>query len=101
MNSADNSLDIFNKVKKYIAKNDDSYALDEFQKQYSPTNAVYWYTKNSFIYRLLNKAIRTRNIDILYTLKSLLSIYKPSLHSYLLPLQKSEHHPRLLYTAAQ
>jgi tetratricopeptide (TPR) repeat protein len=72
MNSTDNSLDIFNKIKKYIAKDDDSWALDEFQKQYSPTNAVYWYTKNLFIYRLLNQAIRTRNIDILYTLKSLI-----------------------------
>ncbi|CAF1518114.1 unnamed protein product, partial [Rotaria sordida] len=57
---------------KYVAKDDDSCALDEFQKQYNPTNAVYWYTKNTFIYRLVNKAIKTRDIDILYTLKSLI-----------------------------
>ncbi|UJR20000.1 hypothetical protein I4U23_023134 [Adineta vaga] len=72
VDNINNSTDISNKIRKYVDRDDDNCALDEFQKHYSPTNAIYWYTKNVSIYRLLNNAIRTRDIDILYTFKSLI-----------------------------
>ncbi|CAF4676879.1 unnamed protein product [Rotaria socialis] len=40
--------------------------LREFQQDYSPDHALWWYTRNSFVYRLLNKALRVQNIDILF-----------------------------------
>ncbi|CAF1359458.1 unnamed protein product [Rotaria magnacalcarata] len=40
--------------------------IDEFFRTYSPEDCIRWYTKDSFIYRLLNKAFRTENIDIIF-----------------------------------
>ncbi|CAF5093031.1 unnamed protein product, partial [Rotaria sp. Silwood1] len=33
--------------------------IDEFDQNYTPENAISWYTRNSFVFRLLNKAFRT------------------------------------------
>jgi tetratricopeptide (TPR) repeat protein len=41
--------------------------LERFSKTYEvEKNAVYWYTKNNFVHRILNEALRTGNIDYLY-----------------------------------
>ncbi|CAF1179093.1 unnamed protein product [Adineta steineri] len=40
--------------------------LKEFQRQYSPDQSLWWYTRHSFLHRLLNKALRVQNIDLLY-----------------------------------
>ncbi|CAF3838532.1 unnamed protein product, partial [Rotaria sp. Silwood1] len=40
--------------------------IDEFDQNYTPENAISWYTRNSFVFRLLNKAFRTENIDIIF-----------------------------------
>ena len=40
--------------------------IDDFFRTYTPDNCIQWYTKDSFIYRLLNKAFRTENIDIIF-----------------------------------
>ncbi|CAF1148906.1 unnamed protein product [Rotaria sp. Silwood1] len=38
----------------------------DFEKDYSPEKAVWWYTYDSFLYRLLNKALRTQNMEIIF-----------------------------------
>ena len=43
--------------------------IDEFQQTYTPTHAIQWYTKQSFLYRMLNKALRIQTIDLLYDLR--------------------------------
>ncbi|CAF1468503.1 unnamed protein product [Adineta steineri] len=40
--------------------------IEEFNKNYSSTQSIWWYTRQSFIYRLLNKALRVNDIDLLY-----------------------------------
>ena len=40
--------------------------IDEFKNTYSSDQAIKWYTKDSFLYRLLNKALRAQNIDLLF-----------------------------------
>ncbi|CAF3405344.1 unnamed protein product [Rotaria sp. Silwood1] len=40
--------------------------IDDFDRNYNQTRALAWYTSDSFAYRLLNKAIRTENIDLLF-----------------------------------
>ncbi|CAF1215534.1 unnamed protein product [Didymodactylos carnosus] len=40
--------------------------VNEFRLNYSSDAAVSWYTRDSFVYRLLNKALRTRDIDIIF-----------------------------------
>ena len=47
--------------------NPDQLALvREFQNEYSPAKALWWYTRESFLYKILNKALRTQNIDVLF-----------------------------------
>ena len=40
--------------------------LTEFERTYTPSNALVWYTHESFFYRIVNKALRTRNICSLF-----------------------------------
>ena len=40
--------------------------IQEFERDYSPDRALWWYTRESFLYRLLNKALRVQNIDLLF-----------------------------------
>jgi tetratricopeptide (TPR) repeat protein len=40
--------------------------IDEFYNKYNGDLAIEWYTKDSFLYRLLNKAFRTQNIDLVF-----------------------------------
>ena len=40
--------------------------IDEFAAEYQPERACWWYTLNSFIYRLLNRALRAQDIDKIF-----------------------------------
>ncbi len=40
--------------------------VKEFERDYSSDRSLWWYTRQSFLYRLLNKALRVQNIDLLY-----------------------------------
>ncbi|CAF0791846.1 unnamed protein product [Rotaria sp. Silwood1] len=37
----------------------------EFENNYSSNQALWWYTRDTFVYHLLNKAFRIQNIDLL------------------------------------
>ncbi|CAF0851784.1 unnamed protein product [Adineta steineri] len=40
--------------------------LREFEQSYTPETAIYWYTRHSFLYRMLNKALRVQNVNVLF-----------------------------------
>ncbi|CAF1278807.1 unnamed protein product [Adineta steineri] len=40
--------------------------IKEFDETYTNSDTIYWYTKQCFIYRLCNKALRTEDIELLY-----------------------------------
>jgi tetratricopeptide (TPR) repeat protein len=40
--------------------------IHDFELNYAPAKAFWWYTSDSFVYRLLNKALRTQNIEIIF-----------------------------------
>jgi hypothetical protein len=40
--------------------------IKDFVTNYKPENAIQWYTKDTFIYRLLNRALRQHNIELLF-----------------------------------
>ncbi|CAF1177402.1 unnamed protein product [Rotaria sordida] len=40
--------------------------IDEFQSTYKSDKAIQWYTDECFLYKLLNKALRTEDIELLY-----------------------------------
>jgi hypothetical protein len=41
--------------------------IAEFEKDYMSDQAIQWYTRNYFVYKLVNQAVRTEDIDTLYT----------------------------------
>jgi tetratricopeptide (TPR) repeat protein len=41
--------------------------IDKFEREYTSDQAIKWYTADSFLYKLINKALRTEDIDALYT----------------------------------
>lgn len=43
--------------------------VEQFDKNYAPERAIWWYTRECFLYKLLNKALRVQNIDILFLLR--------------------------------
>jgi tetratricopeptide (TPR) repeat protein len=52
----------------YRNNNSQQKKIAEFEKTYNSSNALLWFTKDSFLYRIINKALRTQNI--LYIFKS-------------------------------
>jgi hypothetical protein len=42
--------------------------LQEFEDYYVSHNATFWYTRDTFLYRLLNIALRQNNIDVIFLL---------------------------------
>ncbi len=54
----------------YYSGNQSQLAIiDEFERDYNANNAIRWYTRSCFLFRLLNKALRTENIEVLYTFR--------------------------------
>ncbi|CAF2357421.1 unnamed protein product [Rotaria sp. Silwood2] len=56
--------------------------IEEFERDYSPDRAIWWYTRNSFLSRLLNKALRTQNIDILFLFQFFIVDIRQQLEKY-------------------
>ncbi|CAF2082743.1 unnamed protein product [Rotaria magnacalcarata] len=40
--------------------------IQEFDKEYCAENAIAWYTRECFLYKIVNKALRTDNIDVIF-----------------------------------
>lgn len=56
--------------------------IREFEKCYLPDSALKWYTRSSFVYRLLNKALRTQNIDLLFLFRFFIRDLSKQLEQY-------------------
>jgi tetratricopeptide (TPR) repeat protein len=55
--------------------------IREFEQTYSPGWAIWWYTRDSFLSRLLNKALRTQNIDVLFLFQFFIADIRQQLES--------------------
>ncbi len=56
--------------KEYNGNKNHLKLLREFQRDYSSDKVLRWYTRESFFYKILNKALRTQNIHILFLFRS-------------------------------
>ncbi|CAF1338504.1 unnamed protein product [Didymodactylos carnosus] len=64
--------------------------IDEFNEVYQPNDAVKWYTKPSFLCKLLNSSVRTENTDALFFFRFIIA----DLHYQLVDLHRNEPHHR-------
>jgi tetratricopeptide (TPR) repeat protein len=61
-------------MKKFIQLCEEEYKdnkselaiIHEFEQNYNGARALRWYTRQSFLFRILNKALRIQNIDVLF-----------------------------------
>jgi tetratricopeptide (TPR) repeat protein len=65
-NSTDRSELISICKQQYEGNDVELKILKDFERNYSPSQALYWYTRQSFLYRLLNKALRIQNVDLIF-----------------------------------
>jgi len=59
--------EMINQCRQYYRGNiEELKNIDEFERTYTEQDTILWYTKQCFIYRLCNKALRTEDIELLY-----------------------------------
>ena len=46
--------------------------IEEFQRTYKPEDVIHWYTCETFLYRLLNQALRTENVDTIFQFRMII-----------------------------
>ena len=46
--------------------------VEEFHRNYETSKAIWWYTRESFVYRVLNKALRTFNVHIIFLFRTVI-----------------------------
>lgn len=61
--------------------------IKEFKESYVPEQALNWYSRPTFLYKMLNKALRTQNINVLF----LFRFFIQDLYKQLQKLQHNEH----------
>ena len=65
--------DLLKEARRLYASNQFSLkVIDEFEHGYQAQDAIKWYTRDSFLYRLVNKALRTRDIYLIFKFRFLI-----------------------------
>ena len=64
----------------YRGNTKESKLIDRFAREYRSENAIHWYSKQSFVYRLVNKALRTEDMDLLYIFRFFIGDLSHALH---------------------
>ena len=86
--------------------------LAQFERMYTPSKSLLWYTQEPFIFRVLNKALRKQNIDVLYQYRFLIrdisdqlceqkQMNEPQLHVYRGQAMANEEFERVTRTKNQ
>ncbi|CAF1162154.1 unnamed protein product [Didymodactylos carnosus] len=57
----------------YIGNTSELDIIDQFEHQFKQSKAVWWYTRESSLYRILNKALREQSIDIIFAFRYFLT----------------------------
>jgi tetratricopeptide (TPR) repeat protein len=69
-------------LEEYNGNTPDLQMIDRFKKEYSSDKSLSWYTKDSFLYRLLNKSLRFQNIDLLFGSRFLIRDIEQQIQKY-------------------
>ncbi|CAF1152950.1 unnamed protein product [Didymodactylos carnosus] len=59
--------------KSYVGNKSEQTLIDEFERQYKPDKAIWWYTHESCLYRILNKALRVQDFHTIFALRSFIT----------------------------
>ncbi len=56
--------------------------LREFQKTYSSDNAIWWWTRGTFLSQIFHKAWKLRNLDVIFLFRFFIHDLEQQLHQY-------------------
>ena len=62
----------------------------DFEHTYNPCEALRWYTSDTFVYRLLNRSLRTQNISVIFKFRTIIQ----DMYTHL----KDEHEKQMAQT---
>lgn len=73
--------DMLEECRQYYKDNEiELKKIAKFDTEYQTIESIYWYTLDSFVYRLLNKALRTQDIDTIFKFRFFISALYHQLH---------------------
>jgi hypothetical protein len=67
---------------RYHNISDELKIIKEFETGYSSDRALWWYTRDSFLYRMLNRALRVQNIHLLFLFRFIIRDIEQQLERY-------------------
>ena len=73
-------------MERYYNNDVEKRKITQFEMAYTHENVIEWYTRYCFLYRLVNRAFRTRNIDIIFKYR----YFIVDLHQRLLELHQKQ-----------
>ncbi|CAF3762373.1 unnamed protein product [Adineta steineri] len=83
----ENMEDMYEFCEEKYRKNEDAQTfIKQLRKTYTANEAIWCYTQDQFLYRMLNKALRTHQYDTLY----LLRVFIRHLHEQIAKIQATE-----------
>ena len=69
-NTSSSRQELIDICEEYYRNNPSELTIvDEFKKAYRMETAIWWYTRECFLYRILNKALRLQEFDTLFALR--------------------------------
>jgi tetratricopeptide (TPR) repeat protein len=71
--------------------------IEEFENNYEKYSPIWWYTRECFVYEMMNKALRTENIDILIKM----GFFIRDLHRQIENLYKLQEHSSMVVYRGQ
>lgn len=74
-------------AERYNHNNVEKRKIEQFKTDYKNENVVQWYTRDCFLYRLINRALRTRNIDNIFKYR----YFIVDLHQKLFELHRKQY----------
>jgi hypothetical protein len=55
----------------YYAENiTQCHLIDEFEREYTSSKSIYWYTCEGFLYKMVNKSLRTQDFDVPHAMRT-------------------------------
>jgi tetratricopeptide (TPR) repeat protein len=86
-------IDLIKFSREYYEGNEkEQEKINEFDQYYQSKKAIFWYTRDCFLFRLLNQAFRTEDIDNIFKFR----FFIVDLYQQLLDLHSSQHFPSKL-----
>ena len=68
----------------YADNPDEMRNIDEFESEFIPQRAIWWFTRNCFISKMLTRALHTEEVDLLFKMRFFMQCLRAELDSILL-----------------